>query len=256
VVAAHPDDETIGVGGHLASLPRATLVYLTDGAPRDGRDARDRGFSTPAEYAKARRRELEQALAIAGVPPGRCVHLGVADQEAALHLSDLALELAHFFAAGKPHWVLSHAYEGGHPDHDAAAFVVHAAATLVRHRGSEPPAVLEFASYHAREGGVEVGTFLPPPPELAGADDVAIFELTDEQRRVKAEMLACYETQRHVLSAFPLDREAFRPAPVYDFRAPPHPGPLYYEAFPWGLTSARWLELAAEASIRLRLAGQ
>ncbi|MBI5442926.1 MAG: PIG-L family deacetylase, partial [Deltaproteobacteria bacterium] len=184
LVAAHPDDETVGAGGHLPTMPRVTLVYLTDGAPRDGRDAKERGFSTAAEYAKARRRELEQALAIAGVTPGQCVHLGVADQESAFHLADLALELAHFFSAGRPDWVLTHSYEGGHPDHDAAAFAVHAAAALVRNRGSEPPAIIEFASYHARNGALEAGSFLPPPGGDASGLEFAAWELSEEQRRV------------------------------------------------------------------------
>lgn len=253
VVAAHPDDETIGVGGHLANMPRVTLVYVTDGAPRDGKDARIHGCSTPAEYAKVRRRELERALAVAGLRTNQCVHLGRPDQEASFHLADVALELAHFFGAARPDWVLTHPYEGGHPDHDAAAFAVHAACALVRNRGARPPALVEFTSYHGRDGTLEVGAFLPPQRAETFPGGEASCELTEEQRRLKAEMLSCYETQRSVLEAFPLDRECFRRAPEYDFRQPPHAGPLYYEAFPWGMTAERWVQLAAEALGRLRL---
>src|SRR5579864_789254 len=35
VLAAHPDDETIGASALLARFPTAFIVYLTDGAPRD-----------------------------------------------------------------------------------------------------------------------------------------------------------------------------------------------------------------------------
>jgi N-acetylglucosamine malate deacetylase 2 len=64
IVVAHPDDETIGMGAQLCRFKNALLVQLTDGAPRDGRDATAHGFTTIAEYACARRAELDAALAI------------------------------------------------------------------------------------------------------------------------------------------------------------------------------------------------
>lgn len=67
VVGAHPDDETIGAGAQLARLRRLTLVHVTDGAPRNGRDAAAAGFADPRAYAEARRAELDAALA-AGAP--------------------------------------------------------------------------------------------------------------------------------------------------------------------------------------------
>ena len=63
LVVAHPDDETIGLGGHLRLLPNARIVHVTDGAPRDLRDARAYGFDGWEDYAQARRRELEAAMA-------------------------------------------------------------------------------------------------------------------------------------------------------------------------------------------------
>src|SRR5438045_805682 len=39
IVVAHPDDETIGMGAQLCRFRDALLLQVTDGAPRDGRDA-------------------------------------------------------------------------------------------------------------------------------------------------------------------------------------------------------------------------
>src|SRR6476661_8567872 len=37
VLAAHPDDETIGASLLLSRFPQSAVVFLTDGAPRDTR---------------------------------------------------------------------------------------------------------------------------------------------------------------------------------------------------------------------------
>jgi LmbE family N-acetylglucosaminyl deacetylase len=54
IVVAHPDDETIGMGAQLCRFSDALLVHVTDGAPRDGRDANAHGYSSTAEYPAAR----------------------------------------------------------------------------------------------------------------------------------------------------------------------------------------------------------
>jgi LmbE family N-acetylglucosaminyl deacetylase len=69
VVVAHPDDETIGAGASLRLFRRLVLVHVTDGAPRDLRDARAAGFETCADYAAARVRELRDALDVGQCRP-------------------------------------------------------------------------------------------------------------------------------------------------------------------------------------------
>jgi hypothetical protein len=49
------------------------------------------------------------------------------------------------------------------------------------------------------------------------------------------------------LALFPAGDEVFRPAPDYDFAAPPHAGALLYERFPWGMDGPRWRRLASDA---------
>jgi LmbE family N-acetylglucosaminyl deacetylase len=53
IVVAHPDDETIGMGAQLCGFHDALLLQVTDGAPRDGRDAAAHGFANIADYAFA-----------------------------------------------------------------------------------------------------------------------------------------------------------------------------------------------------------
>jgi N-acetylglucosamine malate deacetylase 2 len=249
VVAAHPDDETVGAGSRLPRLVDARFVYVTDGAPLDGCDAAAHGLSVAA-YATLRQQELEKALALCGIPAWQLVHLRCPDQEAALRLAELAHALQRLFHAFRPAAVLTHPYEGGHPDHDAAAFAVHAAAQSLRRAGEPAPVVLEMTSYHLGSDGLQPGNFLP-----VGAEEVRTVHLTPEEQRRKRALFDCFATQSRTLAWFPLDVERFRRSPAYDFRAPPHGGPLFYEGFPWGMSGARFCALAEQAMVELGARG-
>src|SRR5438045_3981695 len=91
VVAAHPDDETIGVGGLLPRLHNPVVVHVTDGAPRNPADARAAGCPTREDYARLRREELLAALEIAGIPPEKTRTLNIVDQEASVEMAYLTL---------------------------------------------------------------------------------------------------------------------------------------------------------------------
>ncbi len=249
VVCAHPDDETVGIGAQLPRLTGIRIVHVTDGAPADMRDAREHGFGTREAYAAARRDELETAMARAGIPPVRITGLGVADQEAAQVLPGLSRRMADLFEAMEIGLVVTHAYEGGHPDHDATCFTVQAGATLLARRGRPAPSLLEMTGYHAGpDGNLETGVFLPRRdcPET-------LLPLDEDAADMKRRLLACHRTQAATLSQFRLEVERLRPAPAYDFLAPPHPGRPWYENFAWGMDLDRWLDLAAAATADLGL---
>lgn len=250
LVLAHPDDEVIGAGSRLPRLGgSASLLYLTDGAPRDLRDAHVAGYETREAYAAARREELAAALALAGIAMDQTLFIDLPDQEASLHLVALAQTLADHFAILHPGVVITHPYEGGHPDHDAAAFATQAACRLLRERGQAPPVALEMTSYHrGGETGLEVYTFLAHPGPRPHT-----LTLCAEECRLKRHMLDCFVTQRETLRPFTVAIEAFRPAPHYDFTLPPHEGPLYYEAQDWGMDGAQWRALARRALQELGL---
>lgn len=251
IVAAHPDDETVGLGGQLNRLSGVRIIHVTDGAPADLMDARSHGCDTREEYAALRQEELEGAMALAGIPPARLIPLGVADQEASFVMAGLAQRLADLIDGGDVGCIITHPYEGGHPDHDAACFATHAAAELLRQRGLSVPALLEMTSYHAAPGGegLETGRFLPTP----GAGPQAVLPLDTDGRAQKRRLFAAFASQSAVLNQFTTADERLRAAPRYDFLEPPHPGRLWYENFPWGCDGRTWRDKAAEAVAQLEL---
>jgi LmbE family N-acetylglucosaminyl deacetylase len=247
VVGAHPDDETVGAGSRLPRLAQARFVCVTDGAPRDGLDAGRHGL-TPGAYAETRRRELLAVLARCGIAPQQVDWLECPDQQASLRLAVLAQAVAALFTRHGTETVLTHPYDGGHPDHDATAFAVHAAAALLEKRGLPPPGIVEMSPF---EPGTRGGT---SGQGLAEATSQAVIvRLTPEEQRRKEALLACFATQRETLRWLPSGIECFRPAPRHDFRKPPHEGPLHYERHPWGMTGERFRVLAKQALVDLDL---
>ena len=249
IVVAHPDDETIGTGLLLTRLPGAVLVIVTDGVPTDGLAARAAGFRDNASYRLARARESADALQMTGRGDIPVVQLNVSDQRAIYHIRRIVLRLMPLMRTAPFKYVITHPYEGGHPDHDATALAVHAACQMLRKEGFEAPIPVEMTSYHLLEGKMVHGRFL----SNADAGPVETFHLSESERDLKQRMFECHRSQRDILKDFPLDAEQFRAAPPYDFLAPPHAGRLGYETYLWRIDGASWRRTAARALNRLGL---
>lgn len=242
-VFAHPDDETIAIGGQISRLNGLGFVHVTDGAPANMDDALANGFSSREDYAAARRQEIVAALGEAGVPPEAVLTLGAVDQQAAFDMPHLIRRLADIFRAQRVAVVITHAYEGGHPDHDATAFIVHAAAQLIINEADAAPEIIECPLYHRRDGTRFCMDFAP----ASGGGPGLSLKLGRTAVRRKRRMLAAHLTQQRVLATFTADTERFRLAPHYDFSKLPNDGELLYEDFDWGLDGETWLRLTLEA---------
>ncbi len=257
--AAHPDDEVLGAGGQFHAMEQLSIVHLTDGA-WSHREAWRRGWLMRHLYARARRRESIAAARLSGTRFDY-VNLKFRDRAATFGMAAATLRLVGVIRDHRPDLMLTHPYEGGHPDHDAAAFVACAACRLA---GGVP--LWEMASYHAAEAhsdglgaatgrtlntAVTAGVFLDPPS--AGAPSLAV-RLTPAVLNGKRQMLDCFASQRPQLDeyGFDLSVERFRPAPDYDFNLSPHHGRLLYETQPWArMTGSRWRAAAAQARAEL-----
>lgn len=244
VVPAHPDDETLWTGIVLADRRLVSFVHLTDGAPRDLYFARRGGCKSREEYARLRSEELRSALLVLGLPDAPRLSLAACDQEAALELTRLTRAISLEIDACGIELVLTHAYDGGHPDHDSAAFVTRAAIAC----SSKKPVLLEFPGYHASDVTQDLVTgFLPgEAPALTRA-------LTPRETRRKRRALACFESQREVISRLTFDTESLRVAGRIDFGAPPHGGRLHYETHGWPLDGQQFRREVRRAAHALGL---
>jgi LmbE family N-acetylglucosaminyl deacetylase len=134
VVLAHRDDDVIGVGLRRSSDSGPLLqVLATTGEAGDCHAAIAR--------ADARARAASR------------LRLPFAHDSLAHRLDELTCVIEAMLQSMRPAAVITHPYEGGHPDHDAVSFAVSAA--IARWPGGSTPAPrhLEFAGYREGEHG-------------------------------------------------------------------------------------------------------
>lgn len=241
VIVAHPDDEVIGAGGLISRLQHVTVLHITDGVPQSS-DASQATDAQRAEDVEVLNRECRTALALANISPEHIVDFGLVAHQSPFQLENLTRRIASFLKHNAPDTVLTHPYEGGHPDHDATAFATHAALRLLHRKGFNPPSVFEIALHPARGGKGRVLDFLP-----SDAAEVTTLLLDKKARDLKREMFACFSTQPEIPRENSVGRERFRKPPRYNFSAPPNGGRLAYEGVDLNLNGKEWQVLVEDA---------
>jgi len=220
IVAPHPDDEIVACG--IAAMrarvagARVFVLYLTTGTP-----AREAlwPWQRPG-YAKRLRRRHDEAWAAAALigfePIG---FIDCPSRRLRHHLDPAMAEIERAVTACDAEAIWVPAFEGGHQDHDAAN------ALSARFCARLP--VYEFAAYNFAGGQVRASRF----PDQRGGEGV--IDATAEELALKRRALACYASERSNLGHIGATREVYRPLPVHDYGAPPHPGRLFRERFHW-----------------------
>lgn len=221
IVVAHPDDEVIGCGFLLQRLRGATVAFLTDGAPADPYFWEK--FGSRTAYAETRTQETQRALS--RLKNVRTIRLGVRDQELVFHLDEALGWLREAASEVQPDSIVTHAYEGGHPDHDCCNFLC----SLVSHEFAIP--VWEMPLY-SRVSGKLVRQHLP------GSISATCISASDKEARRKTEMISAYVSQSGFMKTFDLATEKFFPQPRRDYSRPPHEGKLNYECWGWEIAGS------------------
>lgn len=252
ILVAHPGDEAIGCGAQLRRLREAGVIVLTDGASRDY-SAGDHAQLEAAEACAATRLlELQRALQFAGIGIERLLMCGTSDQQAALQLPTLVRQIATHVRRNGIRCLLTLAYEGGHPDRDAVAFVAHVGAALLA-RQHYALHLLEMPISHREPAGIVRQRFIEDPS--TPIDERCEVELTREEQRFKRTLIGFYATLGATLGEFDLRCERFRVAPSYEFASPPNWGRLQDEHYAAGPSGSEWLALARGALRELGVLG-
>ena len=223
VLVAHPDDEALGCGILLQRNSNATVVIATDGAPQD--PFFWKRYGSREFYARMRRLEAEKSLQTAGIRD--CHFFGIRDQQLFRALPQMLTHLRELLREKPVEAIVSHAYEGGHPDHDSCAFL----ATVLGEELRIP--VFEFPLYRRRAADLLTQTFLPAETD----PDIRAIAGTSVELSRKQQMVQAHESQTESLAIFDFASEAFRPMPIYDFSMPPHLGKTNYEQWGWSMTA-------------------
>ena len=134
VVAAHPDDESLGAGGLIATAVRQGMAVDIVSATNGEGSHPDSPTTTPDVLAALRSVEGVRAAAALGVPAERVHQLGLPDGGVGASQDELTTRLVEIVGDGRGTVVVAPWRRDGHPDHEAAG---RAAAAAARRTGAD-----------------------------------------------------------------------------------------------------------------------
>jgi LmbE family N-acetylglucosaminyl deacetylase len=183
IVAAHPDDETLGAGGLIHDLSargwRVIVIAVTDGEAAFGR-------ADPGRVERLRRvRPLEQSRAVFRLSPAaQTIRLGLPD--GAVEECAPLLKAALGPIARGASLLLTTWRRDGHPDHEAVA---------------------EITSRIASQAGVPMGQFpiwacYSDPKEFRGS--LRAWRMSAEALRAKRVALRAFMSQMSLVDGLPM----------------------------------------------------
>jgi LmbE family N-acetylglucosaminyl deacetylase/SAM-dependent methyltransferase len=235
VVAAHPDDETLGAGGLIAAAgargARIDIIVATDGEASHPASP----THSPERLAALRRAEVRGAVARLA-PTATMVHLGLPDGQLDQHHAALVAAIKHHITAGA---VLVTPWRGDrHPDHEACG---RAARSLLRRQNDCQHWQYPIWAWHWADADSDT---LPWTTSSR-------VDIDADAHSAKQAALACYASQHHPLSTLAGDETVLSEAFLAHFRRtyetfvvePVHPAgdPSYFDDLyadtddPWGL---------------------
>ena len=178
VIAPHPDDEILGVGGLIAAQ-RSRGVDVTVVAVTDGENAYPDAAHESTRLGMERKREQTEALRCVGVSEDKIVRLQIPDSNVMAHLPELMERLSLWIS---PHTHLLAPWRGDfHPDHKACGLV---AESVAQTTGALLTSYF-FWTWHQ-------GT-----PELVENLPLRRFPLGASELWAKTEALSCHRSQLH-----------------------------------------------------------
>jgi LmbE family N-acetylglucosaminyl deacetylase len=188
LVAAHPDDETLGLGATTSALAQrgvsVQVVSVTDGEAAYSQDAGGR-----ARLAETRRDEL--VAAAARLRQARPIFLGIPDGEITANEDRLEVELEAILAECPPGTWCAATWRGdGHPDHEATGRAAAAASRGI------PSVFLEYPIWMWHWA-------LPNDPAVPW-DTAQRSMLSARDTAAKCAALDCFSSQLHRRGGPPL----------------------------------------------------
>ncbi|WP_106496642.1 PIG-L deacetylase family protein [Lentibacillus sp. Marseille-P4043] len=191
VIAAHPDDEVLGVGTtlhrHRKNGDNVAVTYVTNGAGGKGSTWKFKTEVTK-NIAAIRYKEGVQALSLINIPRKNVFCLGYPDLGMHRYIKDIATDVHMLIEKLNPQKIYVHCIEGGHGDHDMTSFIVKSVCSKLGFHN-----VFEWAEYNKRQviGTKEINFKYSRTTN----SKETIINISNEERSLKKRMLAYHESQ-------------------------------------------------------------